>query len=69
MQKEKIIVTDKNRDDIIRSYAHRLLDEMDNDSLYSFAYNCIIDSKDLMDNLALESEILDYYPDILDYNP
>ena len=66
MQKEKIIVTDKNRDDIIRSYAHRILEDMDNDTLYTFAYETLIDSKDLMDNVALENEILDYYPDVLE---
>jgi hypothetical protein len=61
-----IMVTDKNRDDIIRVYAHRLLDSMDFDTLYSFAYERIIDSKDLTDNEPLENEILASYPDILD---
>jgi hypothetical protein len=61
-----IIVTDKNRDDIIRVYAHRLLDDMDFDTLYSFAYERLLDSKDLMENEPLEQEILEYCPDILE---
>jgi hypothetical protein len=58
-------VTDKNRDDIIRSYAHELIDGMDWDSLYSFAYEQLVQSKDLMDNEPLENEILEYCPNVL----
>jgi hypothetical protein len=58
-------VTDLNRDDIIRSYAYELLDNMDWDTLYSFAYEQLVQSKDLMDNVPLEDEILEYCPHIL----
>lgn len=61
-----IQVTDKNRDDIIRVYASRLLDNMDWDALYSFAYHNLVESKNLMDNIPLEDEIKDYCPDILE---
>ena len=61
-----ISVTDKNRDDIIRVYASSLLDDMDFDTLYSFAYERLVDSKDLMDNEPLENEIKEFYPDILE---
>jgi len=61
-----IMVTDKNRDDIIRVYATTLLDGMDFDTIYSFAYERLVDSKDLMDNEPLEQEILDYCPEILE---
>lgn len=61
-----ISITDKNRDDIIRIYAYRLLDDMDFDTLYSFAYERLVDSKDLMDNEPLENEIKEYYPEILE---
>lgn len=61
-----IQVTDKNREDIIRSYAHRLLDDMAWDTLYSFAYERLVESKDLMDNEPLEQEILDYCPEVLE---
>jgi hypothetical protein len=61
-----ITVTDKNREDIIRVYAYTLLDHMDFDTLYSFAYEQLVESKSLMDNEPLENEIKDYYPDILE---
>lgn len=61
-----IIVNDKNREDIVRSYAHRILDDMDFDTLYSFAYEQLVQSKDLMDNEPLETEILEAYPEILE---
>jgi hypothetical protein len=66
MQKEKIVVTDKNREDILDNYCEYLLDNMDFQSLWELAYNSIRDSKDLMDNVALENEILEYYPEILE---
>lgn len=59
-------VTDKNREDIIGVYASRLLDDMDFDTLYSFAYEQLVESKSLMDNEPLENEIKDYYPEILE---
>lgn len=58
-------VTDKNRDRIIEEYASQLIDGMDWDSLYSFAYEQLVQSKDLMDNIPLENEILEYCPHIL----
>ena len=61
-----IMVTDKNREDIVRSYAHRILDDMDWDTLYTFAYEQLVQSKDLMDNEPLETEILETYPEILE---
>jgi uncharacterized UPF0160 family protein len=61
-----ITVTDKNREDIIESYASRLLDDMDFDTLYAFAYEQLVESKDLMDNEPLEDEIKEYYPEILE---
>lgn len=65
MQKIKNI-TDKNKKDIIRIYASRLLDDMDFDTLYSFAYNTISYNKSMMTNNALENEIIFYCPDILE---
>lgn len=61
-----IKVTDKNRYQIIEEYASQLIDNMDWDSLYTFAYEQIVQSKDLMDNKPLEDEILEYCPHILD---
>jgi hypothetical protein len=66
MQKEKIIVTDKNRPDITSVYCHRLLDDMDFDTLYSFAYDMLRDNKEGLTNEQLTNQIVDYYPDILE---
>lgn len=61
-----IIVTDKNRDEIIEQYVGQLIDGMDWDSLYELATEALTNSKDLMENEALENEILDYCPNILE---
>lgn len=66
MQKEKIIVTDKNRQDITSVYCHRLLDDMDFDTLYSFAYDMLRDNKEGLTNEQLENQIVDYYPELLE---
>lgn len=61
-----IDVTDENRKDIIRAYASELLDGMDWDALYSFAYEKIVESKESMDNSSLKNEIKDYCPNVLE---
>jgi hypothetical protein len=66
MQKEKIIVDDKNREKIIDIYCKRLLDDMDFNSLYCFALHMLKDNKDGLTNKMLEDQISDYYPDLLD---
>lgn len=66
MQKEKIIVTDNNRPDITSIYCHRLLDDMDFDTLYSFAYDMLVDNKEGLTNEQLQNQIADYYPDLLE---
>lgn len=60
-----IPVTDKNRDEIIEKYATYLLDSMDFQAVWELAYESIHNSKDLMENEALENEILDYCPNML----
>ena len=60
------MVTDKNRDVIIQSYASRILYDMDFDTLYVFAYEQLVDSKSLMNNEPLEQEILEFYPEIFE---
>jgi len=66
MQKRVIMVTDKNREVILESYASRRLDDMDFDTLYAFAYEQLVESLNLMDNEPLENEILEFYPEILE---
>jgi hypothetical protein len=62
----KTTVTNENRDDITSIYCHRLLDDMDFDTLYSFAYDMLKDNKSELTNEMLENQIKDYYPDILE---
>jgi len=66
MQKEKIIVDDNNRQDIISDYCHRLLDDMDFNTLYTFAYQMLVDNKSGLTNKMLQEQITDYYPDLLE---
>ena len=66
MQKKMIKVTDKNRDVIMDSYVSRVLDDMDYDSLYSFAYDMLKDGKEGLTNDQLTNQIVDYCPDILE---
>jgi hypothetical protein len=66
MQKEKIIMTDKNREKITDLYCNRLLDDMDFSTLYCFAFDMLKDSKSGLTNKMLEDQIADYYPDILE---
>jgi len=66
MQKEIIKVDDNNRVDITSVYCHRLLDDMDFDTLYSFAYSMLKDNKEGLTNEMLTNQIKDYYPDILE---
>jgi hypothetical protein len=66
MQKEKIIVSDKNREKIIDIYCKRLLDDMDFSTLYCFSLHMLKDNKEGLTNKMLEDQILDYYPDLLE---
>jgi hypothetical protein len=61
-----IKVTDKNRDIIMDSYVSRVLDDLDYDSLYSFAYDMLKDGKSGLTNDQLTNQIVDYYPDLLE---
>jgi cell division protein YceG involved in septum cleavage len=59
-------VTNENRADITSVYCHRLLDDMNFDTLYSFAYQMLKDNKEGLTNKMLEEQIADYYPDLLE---
>jgi len=61
-------ITDNNRQDITSTYCHRLLDDMDFNTLYSFAYDMLKDNKEGLTNKMLEDQISDYYPDLLENN-
>jgi hypothetical protein len=59
-------VTDQNRHNIVTSYCTRLLDDMDFETLYCFAYDMLYDNKKGLTNKMLEDQIVDYYPDLLE---
>jgi hypothetical protein len=59
-------ITDENRGDITTVYCHRLLDDMDFNTLYTFAYQMLVDNKSGLTNKMLEEQIVDYYPDLLE---
>lgn len=69
MNKEYIKITPENRTDIIRSYAHNMIEDMDIDALYSFAYRSIIENKEDMSTEDLTKEIMNSYPYVLEYMP
>lgn len=60
-----IKVTDKNRDELINKFVEFVLNNMKFDDLWQTAYDYMTESKDLMENEALESEILDICPSLL----
>lgn len=61
-----VSINSDNRMDIVRSYSHEILDHMDWDTLYTFAYEKLVEEKENMDIKDLENEILEFYPHILE---
>lgn len=59
-------VTNKNRKKITGDYCNQLLDNMDFDTLYCFAFDMLVDSKNELTNKELEVEITEYYPNLLE---
>jgi hypothetical protein len=59
-------VTNENRKKIMGIYCNRLLDDMDFDTLYCFAYDMLYDNKKGLTNEQLTNQINDYYPDLLE---
>lgn len=68
-----IKVTDKNRQEILEHYAESILNSQGNRKSWlmrhsgtAFAINLIMRDKNLMSNESLESEILEFFPEILE---
>lgn len=61
-----IKVTKKNRKQIMGDYCNQLLDNMDFDALYCFAFDMLVDSKRELTNTELQAEITEYYPELLE---
>ena len=66
MQERMIKVTDENRTVIMDRYVSRVLDDMEYDTLYAFAYGMLKDNKSGLTNDQLTNQISDYYPDLLE---
>jgi len=61
-----IKINDFNRDELTEQYVGAILDGMDSDTLYTFAYEHLMSEKDLLTNEVLENEINEFYPYILE---
>lgn len=61
-----IKVTDKNREQIIDTYASYVIDNMDFQSLWEFARDGIVKNLKEYTTEQLEGEIKEYYPEILE---
>ena len=66
MQSRAIEVTDENRNVIMDSYVSRILDDMEYDTLYAFAFDMLKDGKSGLSNDQLAKQISDYCPDLLE---
>jgi hypothetical protein len=59
-------ITADNKAAIIETYVANILSDMDSNSLYALAYDCVVTNKASMTIESLEKEILQYYPHLLD---
>lgn len=58
-------ITEQNREQLIADYADRILDDMDHKTMSRIIYDMLVDEKETYTNEELETEIMDYYPDLL----
>lgn len=59
-------INDSNRKEIIEAYVNRVVDGMGTKELVQFVYESLYDSKSIYTNAELETEIEDYYPDLIE---
>lgn len=59
-------ISHKNKKEIIELYVTNILSDMDINTLYALAFDCVAEKKTSMTNEILEKEILQFYPDLLD---
>jgi hypothetical protein len=60
-----MLINAENRDKIQDEYIQQMIDGMDIDTLASLAYDYLSKDKDEYTHKQLETEILEYYPEIL----
>ena len=58
-------ITEENRDKIIEDYVDRIVDSMETGDLICLVQDMLTDQKQDYTNEELETEIRDYYPDLL----
>jgi hypothetical protein len=61
-----INITSENRQQITEKYVQYLMDNMDDNSIYALAYDCVINSKNQMSNESLSQEIQRIYPSLIE---
>ena len=59
-------INDDNREDIIDAYCNRVVEGMGTKELVQFVYDVLYDSKSEYTDEQLETEIMDYYPDLIE---
>ena len=57
-----------NREDLISNYVERIVDSFDMDALVSYAIDKLRDDLRTYSDEELRTEIMDYYPDLLEEN-
>ena len=60
-----IKVNDQNKSLIVEEYARAIMQNMDDDSIWALAYDCIIANKTKMNNKDLNTEIIRNHPYLL----
>ena len=55
-----------NREKLIEDYVHLVLDEMDMDTLVSFAYDSLIENLSAYSDQTLIEEVTEYNPELLE---
>lgn len=58
-------ITKENRDKILDDYVHRVLDQMDMGTVIELAFDLLRENKEQYSDEELETEIKEYYPDLL----
>jgi len=59
-------INDENRSKMIEDYVGNIVDSMDTKTLCQLAYDFLVQDKSSYTNEQLETEILDYYPELLE---
>jgi len=56
------------KDELIREYVTRIVEDMDMDTLISYAHECLTRAREDRSEEDLRAEIAEFYPDLLEEN-